>query len=79
MNAIENIQYYIDKTMMEDDEFYSSVVTYLNSDKSNRSAQIILWEMSHSAENSSFFVGLDFGDFKQALDNMKVMGAKNDR
>lgn len=76
MNTIENIQYYIDKTMMEDGEFYSSVVAYLNGDKSNRSAQIVLWELSHSAENGSFFVGLDFGDFKQALDNIKVMGAK---
>lgn len=73
MNSIENIQYYIDKTMMEDGEFYSSVINYLNGDKSNRSAQIVLWELSYSVENGSFFMSLDLSEFKQALDNMKIL------
>lgn len=73
MKAIESIQYYIDKTMMEDGEFYSSVINYLNGDESNRSAQIVLWELSHSVENGSFFMSLDLGEFKQALDSMKIL------
>ena len=74
MKAIESIQYYIDKTMMEDGEFYSSVINYLNDDKSNRSAQTVLWELSHSNENGMFFAGLDFGEFKTALDILKIPG-----
>ena len=74
MDAIKNIQYYIDKTMMEDGEFYSSVINYLNGDKSNRSAQTVLWELSHSNENGMFFAGLDFGEFKTALDILKIPG-----
>lgn len=73
MKAIENIQYYINKTILEDDEFYASVINYLNGDKSNRSAQIVLWELSHSVENDSFFMSLDLSEFKQALDNMKIL------
>lgn len=73
MNAIENIQYYIEKTMLEDGEFYASVINYLNGDESNRSAQIVLWELSHSVENGSFFMSLNLGEFKQALDNMKIL------
>lgn len=30
MNPNRNIQYYIDKTMLKDGEFYSAVITYLN-------------------------------------------------
>lgn len=33
MNTGENIQYYIDKTMLKDGEFYSAVITYLNGKK----------------------------------------------
>lgn len=33
MHTGENIQYYIDKTMLEDGEFYSAVITYLNGKK----------------------------------------------
>lgn len=33
MNTGENIQYYIDKSMLEDGEFYSAVITYLNGKK----------------------------------------------
>ena len=74
MKAIESIQYYIDKTMVEDGEFYSSVINYLNGDKSNRSAQTVLWELSHSNENGMFFAGLDFREFKAALDILKIPG-----
>lgn len=74
MKAIESIQYYIDKTMMEDGEFQSSVINYLNGDKSNRSAQTVLWELSHSNENGMFFAGLDFREFKAALDTLKIPG-----
>lgn len=73
MDSLNNIQYYIEKAMLEDGEFYSSVINYLNGDKSNRSAQIVLWELSHSVENGSFFMSLDLGEFKQALDNMKIL------
>lgn len=33
MNPNRNIQYYIDKTMLKDGEFYSVVITYLNGKK----------------------------------------------
>lgn len=79
MNTGENIQYYIDKTMLEDGEFYSAVVTYLNGKKDDRSAQTLLWELSHSRENGSFFIGLDFSEFKLALDNMKILGSGHER
>lgn len=74
MNASENIQYYIDKTMLEDGEFYSAVITYLNGKKDDHSAQTLLWELSHSKENGYFFTNLDFAEFKSALDNMKISG-----
>lgn len=72
MNTGENIQYYIDKTMLKDGEFYSVVITYLNGKKDDRSAQTLLWELSHSKENGYFFTDLDFAEFKSALDNMKI-------
>lgn len=74
MNASENIQYYIDKTMLEDGEFYSAVITYLNGKKDDHSAQTLLWKLSHSKENGYFFTNLDFAEFKSALDNMKISG-----
>lgn len=73
INVFENIRYNIDKTMMKDGEFYSAVITYLNGKKDDRSAQILLWELSHSKENG-FFTDLDFAEFKSALDNMKISG-----
>lgn len=76
MNIVENIRYNIEKTMVEDGEFYTAVVNYLNSGRGERSAQTVLWELSQSSENGSFFIGLDFADFKLALDNMKIMGRK---
>lgn len=79
MNSIDNIQYYIDKTMMEDGEFYSAVVCYLNGKKDDRSAQTVLWELSHSKENGSFFIGLDFSEFKQAIDYMRIMGGGHEK
>ena len=79
LNSIENIQYYIDKTMMEDGEFYSAVITYLNGEKDDRVAQTVLWELSHSKENGSFFVGLDFSEFKLALDSMKILGSGHEK
>lgn len=42
MDLVENIQYNIDKAMMEDDEFYAAVVTYLNGSRDDRSAQTVL-------------------------------------
>lgn len=42
MHTGENIQYYIDKSMLEDGEFYSAVITYLNGKKDDRSAQTLL-------------------------------------
>lgn len=74
MHTGENIQYYIDKSMLEDGEFYSAVITYLNGKKDGRSAQTLLWELSHSKENGYFFTDLDFAEFKSALDNMKISG-----
>lgn len=74
MNPNRNIQYYIDKTMLEDGEFYSAVITYLNGKKDDHSAQTLLWELSHSRENGYFFTGLDCAEFKSALDNMKISG-----
>lgn len=74
MHTGENIQYYIDKSMLEDGEFYSAVITYLNGKKDDRSAQTLLWELSHSKENGYFFTDLDFAEFKSALDNMKISG-----
>ena len=41
MDLIENIQYNIDKAMMEDGEFYTAVVTYLNGTRDDRSAQTV--------------------------------------
>lgn len=79
MNAIENIQYYIEKTMLEDGDFYSAVAIYLNGKKDNRSAQTVLWELSHSRENGSFFIGLDFSKFKLALDTMKIAGGGHEK
>ena len=79
MNSIDNIQYYIDKTMMEDGEFYSAVVCYMNGKKDDRSAQTVLWELSHSKENGSFFIGLDFSEFKRAIDCMRIMGSGHEK
>lgn len=73
MHTGENIQYYIDKSMLEDGEFYSAVITYLNGKKDDHSAQTLLWKFSHSKENG-FFTDLDFAEFKSALDNMKISG-----
>lgn len=74
MHTGENIQYYIDKSMLEDGEFYSAVIIYLNGKKDDRSAQTLLWELSHSKENGYFFTGLDCTEFKSALDNMNISG-----
>lgn len=79
MNTLENIQYHIDKTMLEDGEFYSAVVAYLNGKKDDRSAQTLLWELSHSIENETFFIGIDFVDFKESLDSMKIKGGGHER
>lgn len=79
MNVFENIQYNINKTMLEDGDFYSAVAIYLNGKKDNRSAQTVLWELSHSRENGSFFIGLDFSKFKLALDDMKIAGGGHER
>lgn len=74
MNTIKNIQYYIEKTMLEDGDFYSAVILYLNGEKDDYSAQTVLWELSHSNENGMFFAGLDFEIFKTALDTIKILG-----
>lgn len=74
MDTIKNIQYYIEKTMLEDGDFYSVVILYLNGKKDDYSAQTVLWELSHSNENGMFFAGLDFGEFKTALDILKIPG-----
>ena len=74
MDTIKNIQYYIGKTMLEDGDFYSAVILYLNGKKDDYSAQTVLWELSHSSENGMFFAGLDFGEFKAALDTLKIPG-----
>ena len=74
MDTIKNIQYYIEKTMLEDGDFYSAVILYLNGEKDDYSAQTVLWELSHSNENGMFFVGLDFREFKAALDTLKIPG-----
>lgn len=79
MKAIESIQYYIDKTMMEDGEFYSSVITYLSGKKDEKSAQIVLWELSQSEENGMFFSSLYFADFKLALDNISILRGRGER
>lgn len=74
MDAIKNIQYYIEKTMLEDGDFYSAVVLYFDGEKDDYSAQTVLWELSHSNENGMFFAGLDFREFKAALDTLKIPG-----
>ena len=74
MDTIKNIQYYIEKTMLEDGDFYSAVVLYLNGVKDDYSAQTVLWELNHSNENGMFFAGLDFREFKAALDTLKIPG-----
>ena len=74
MDTIKNIQYYIEKTMLEDGDFYSAVILYLNGKKDDYSAQTVLWELSHSSENGMFFAGLDFGECKAALDTLKIPG-----
>ncbi len=74
MDAIKNIQYYIEKTMLEDGDFYSAVVLYFDGEKDDYSAQTVLWELSHSNENGMFFAGLDFREFKAALDTFKIPG-----
>ena len=79
MDLVENIQYNIDKAMMEDGEFYAAVVTYLNGTRDDRSAQTVLWELSHSREVGIFFVGLDFSEFKYALDKMQVPGGGREK
>ena len=79
MNSLNNIQYHIDKTMLEDGEFYSAVITYLNGKKDDRQAQTLLWELSHSTENGAFFIGIDFADFKEALDSMKIKGSGHEK
>lgn len=42
--------------------------------KDDYSAQTVLWELSHSNENGMFFAGLDFREFKTALDILKIPG-----
>ena len=42
--------------------------------RDDRSAQTVLWELSHSREVGIFFVGLDFSEFKYALDKMQIPG-----
>lgn len=74
MDAIKNIQCYIEKTMLEDGDFYSAVVLYFDGEKDDYSAQTVLWELSHSNENGMFFAGLDFREFKAALDTLKIPG-----
>lgn len=74
MDTIKNIQYYIEKTMLEDGDFYSAVVLYFDGEKDDYSAQTVLWELSHSNENGMFFIGLDFEEFKTALDTIKIPG-----
>ena len=74
MDAIKNIQYYIEKTMLDDGDFYSAVVLYFDGEKDDYSAQTVLWELSHSNENGMFFAGLDFREFKAALDTLKIPG-----
>ena len=74
MDTIKNIQYYIEKTMLEDGDFYSAVVLYFDGEKDDYSAQTALWELSHSNENGMFFAGLDFREFKAALDTLKIPG-----
>ena len=56
MDTIKNIQYYIEKTMLEDGDFYSAVVLYLNGEKDDYSAQTVLWELSHSSEMACFLL-----------------------
>ena len=67
MDTIKNIQYYIEKTMLEDG-------LYFDGEKDDYSAQTVLWELSHSNETGMFFAGLDFGEFKTALDILKIPG-----
>lgn len=74
MDTIKNIQYYIEKTMLEDGDFYSAVILYFDGEKDDYSAQTVLWELSHSNENGMFFAGLDFREFKAALDTLKIPG-----
>ena len=74
MDTIKNIQYYIEKTMLEDGDFYSAVVLYFDGEKDDYSAQTVLWELSHSNENGMFFAELDFREFKAALDTLKIPG-----
>lgn len=62
--------------MLENDEHYLAVVAYLSGEKDTRSAQDILWELSHCEENGMFFVSLDFADFKTALDSIKISGGR---
>ena len=79
MDAIKNIQYYIEKTMLEDGDFYSAVVLYFDGEKDDYSAQTVLWELSHSNENGMFFAGLDFREFKAALDTFKIPGGGHEK
>ena len=74
MDTIKNIQYYIEKTMLEDGDFYSAVILYFDGEKDDYSAQTVLWELNHSNENGMFFAGLDFREFKAALDTLKIPG-----
>ena len=79
MDTIKNIQYYIEKTMLEDGDFYSAVVLYFDGEKDDYSAQTVLWELSHSNENGMFFAGLDFREFKAALDMLKIPGGGHEK
>ena len=79
MDTIKNIQYCIEKTMLEDGDFYSAVILYLNGEKDDYSAQTVLWELSHSNENGTFFAGLDFREFKAALDMLKIPGGGHEK
>ena len=79
MDTIKNIQYYIEKTMLEDGDFYSAVVLYFDGEKDDYSAQTFLWELSHSNENGMFFAGLDFREFKAALDILKIPGGGHEK
>ena len=74
MDTIKNIQYYIEKTMLEDGDFYSAVVLYFDGEKDDYSAQTVLWELSHSTETGMLVAGLDFREFKAALDTLKIPG-----
>ena len=71
MDAIKNIQYYIEKTMLEDEDFYSAVILYLNGEKDDYSAQTVLWELSHSNENGMFFCWARFWGIQDSIGYIK--------